>query len=132
MSRPGYSVLVAMLLVMLGCERDLSTSQGVVEAFLDQHYVSIDLHKSQDYTTGLARRKVDDEIRLTRNTAIDADTRQPRVYYDLIEKRESRGQLAYLYELTIQPDDADAFTRRILVRVRQEGAAWRISNFMEY
>lgn len=132
MSRPRYGVLLALLLVMLGCEHDLSTSRGVVEEFLDQHYVNIDLRKSKDYTIGLARQKVDDEIRLTANAAIDADTRKPRIYYELIEQRERRGRLAYLYELTIQPDDADAFTRRILVRVRQEGDVWRISNFMEY
>lgn len=132
MSRPGHGLLLALLLVTLGCERDLSTSQGVVEEFLDQHYVTIDLHRSKDYTIGLARQKVDDEIRLTANTAIDAETRKPRIYYELIEKRESRGRFAYLYELTIQLDDADAFTRRILVRVRQEGDVWRISNFMEY
>jgi len=128
-------VLVAVLVGLLtgmGCERDLSTSQGVVEEFLDQHYVSIDLNKSKDYTIGLARKKVDDEIRLTAGLVIDAATRKPRVYYELVEKRESRGRLSYLYELTIRPEDADELTRRVLIRVQQHQGGWRVSNFLEY
>ena len=128
-------VLVAMLLGLLtaaGCERDLGTSQGVVEEFLDQHYVTIDLNKSKDYTIGLARKKVDEEIRLTAGAEIDATTRKPKVYYDFVEKRENRGQLSYLYELTIRPEDANELKRRVLIRLRQHEDNWRVSNFLEY
>lgn len=125
-------LLLAVLLVTAGCQRDLNTSQGVVEEFLDQHYVNIDLAKSKDYTVGLARKKVEDEIGLTSSVQIDEATRKPRIYYNFIEKREQHGSLAYLYELTIQPEDADEFTRRVLIRVRQEDGRWRISNYMEY
>jgi len=128
-------VFVAVLFGLLagtGCERDLSTSRGVVEEFLDQHYVNIDLKKSKNYTIGLARKKVDDEIRLTAGHKIDAATRKPRVYYELVEKRESRDRLAYLYELTVRPEDADELTRRVLIRVRQHEDGWRVSNFLEY
>jgi len=132
MNRLWQWALLGMLIIAGGCERDLTTSRGVVEEFLDQHYVSINLDKSRDYTIGLARKKVEDEISLTSGVAIDASTRTPRVYYELVERRERRGRLAYLYELTIQPEDADEFTRRVLVRVRQQDGSWRISNFMEY
>lgn len=136
MSRYGPGgVIGAMLLGLLvaaGCERDLGTAQGVVEEFLDQHYVNIDLEKSRDHTTGLARKKVDEEIRLTEGVKIDATTRKPRVYYDFVEKREQRGRLAFLYELTIRPEDAGAITRRILIRVRPHEDGWRVSNFSEY
>lgn len=128
-------VPVAMLLGVLaaaGCERDRSTSQGVVEEFLDQHYVGINLNKSRDYTIGLARKKVDEEIRLTAGAKIDATTRKPKVYYEFVEKRETRGRLSYLYELTIRPEDANELKRRILIRVRQHEDGWRVSNFLEY
>lgn len=125
-------VVFGLLLVGTACERDLNTSQGVVEEFLDQHYVNIDLQKSKDYTIGLAHKKVDDEIRLTAGQDIDADTRKPTIYYEFVEKRESRDGLSYLYDLTIRLEDANEFTRRVLIRVRQHQSGWRVSNFQEY
>ena len=132
MMRFWSSLLVAMLLVTVGCQKDLTTPQGTVEEFLDQQYVNVDLKKSKTYTIGLAREKVDDEIRLTTNQKIDDSTRKPKIYYALIEKRNSRDRLSYLYELTIHPEDADEFKRRVLVWVQQNGDGWRISNFSEY
>ncbi|HKA34002.1 MAG TPA: hypothetical protein VKH64_12355, partial [Candidatus Binatia bacterium] len=63
-----------MLLVVLacGCGRDLKTAQGVADEFVDQHYVNINLQRAREYSVGLARDKIDDEIRLTSGQAIDA------------------------------------------------------------
>ncbi len=132
MTRFGV-LCAAALLAMAGCgsEGD-TTAQGAAEAFLDWHYVEIDLPRSREYTVGLARSKVDEQIRLTAGQAIDAGTRKPRVYYKLVEQREARGRTAFLYELTIRTEDAGEFSRRLLIRVRKEEAGWRVSNYMEY
>ena len=136
MSRSALGAMVAVmllgLLAALGCEHDLGTPQGVAGEFLDQHYVHISLEQSKDYTIGLARKKVDEEIRLTAGEKIDATTRKPKVYYDLIEQRENRGRLSFLYQLTIQPQDADPIKRRVMIRVRRHEDGWRVSNFLEY
>ena len=122
-----------LLLACLGCKGDADTTpRGVAEAFLDWHYVEIDLPKSREYTVGLARSKVDEQIRLTAGHAIDAGTRKPRVYYKLLEEREARGRTAFVYQLTIRPQDAGEFSRTLLIRVRREEAGWRVSNYMEY
>ena len=81
---------------------------------------------------GLARRKVDDQIRLTSGHAIDAGTRKPRVYYKLLERRDAGGRTAFVYRLTIRPEGAGKFSRKLLIRVRREEAGWRVSNYMEY
>ncbi|MGH7830276.1 MAG: hypothetical protein ACREP8_08860 [Candidatus Binatia bacterium] len=119
-------------LVLHACGRDLGTAQGVAEEFVDQHYVRIDLAKAKEYSVGLALQKVDEEICLTSGQAIDASTRKPRVHYRLLEKKEGAARASFLYEATIQVDDAPRFTRRLLIAARKENELWRVSNFTEY
>ena len=128
-------IVLFMLLTALagGCGRDLKTAQGVADEFVDQHYVNIDLPRARDYSVGLARDKIDDEIRLTSGQAIDASTRKPKVHYQLLEtKQESEGRVSFFYKGTIEVEDAPEFTRRWLVVARKEGDGWRVSNFTEY
>src|SRR5687768_6589722 len=71
------------VLLLTGCGRDLGTAQGVVEEFVDQHYVHFDLHKARTYVVSLALDKVNEEIRLTAGHKIDAGTRKPKINYRL-------------------------------------------------
>ncbi len=132
MTRRGVLCAV-LLLACVGCKSDGDTTpRGVAEVFLDRHYVEIDLPGSREFTAGLARSKVDEQIRLTSGFAIDAGTRKPRVYYKLLERREAGGRIAFVYRLTIRPEDAGEFSRKLLIRVREEESGWRVSNYMEY
>jgi hypothetical protein len=124
-----FFALVALL--ASGCGRDLSTAQGVTEAFVDHHYVSFDLHKAKDYTVSIALDKVNEEIRLTTGQTIDASTQKPRVNYRLLEKKEGERRASFLYEGTIQSDDGTSFTRKWLIAARKDGDHWRVSNFSE-
>ena len=132
MNRRGF-LCAALLLALAGCQGEGDTTpQGAAEAFLDSHYVEIDLAKAREFTAGLARSKIDEELRLTSGQAIDVGTRKPRIYYKLLQQRESRGRTAFVYELTIRPDGGDEFTRKLMIRVRREEEGWRVSNYMEY
>jgi hypothetical protein len=124
------SILLFFLFAGLACAcgHDLKSAQGVADEFVDQHYVNIDLQRAREYAVGLARDKIDDEIRLTRGQAIDAATRKPKVHYELVEKKqESDARVSFFYK-----EDAPEFTRRWLVVARKEGDGWRVSNFTEY
>jgi len=122
---------ICLALFLLGCGKDLRTAQGVAEEFLDQHYVEINLQKAKEYSVGLALEKINDEIRLTSGQAIDASTRKPKVHYRLLEKKEAEGRVQFLYQGTIQAEDAPEFTRRWLIAARKDGDRWRVSNFTE-
>ena len=124
-------VIFVGALFLSACGRDLGTAQGVVEEFVDQHYVKIDLPKAKAYAVSVALEKINEEIRLTAGQQIDASTRKPKVNYRLLEKKESSGRASFLYEGTIQSDDGTSFTRKWLVAARKEGAQWRVSNFTE-
>jgi hypothetical protein len=133
--KSGRPIAICIVLATLAfaCGRDLKTAQGVADEFVDQHYVNIDLQRAREYSVGLARDKIDDEIRLTRGQAIDAATRKPKVHYELIEKKqESDARISFFYKGTIEVEDAPEFTRRWLVVARKEGDGWRVSNFTEY
>jgi len=82
------SVLAFVLLV--ACGPDASTPQGTAERFLDAHYVRIALRDALPFTSGLARHKVEDELRLVEGQPIDAATRKPTVHYRLLETRPDR------------------------------------------
>jgi hypothetical protein len=124
-------VIFSWALFLSACGRDLGTAQGVVEEFVDQHYVRIDLPQAKAYAVSVALEKINEEIRLTAGQQIDASTRKPKVNYQLLKKKESDGRASFLYEGTIQSDDGTSFTRKWLVAARKEGAQWRVSNFTE-
>jgi hypothetical protein len=132
-SRRAVIVCLFFAVLAAACGRDLKSAQGVADEFVDQHYVNIDLQRAREYAVGLARDKIDDEIRLTRGQAIDAATRKPKVHYELVEKKqESDARVSFFYKGTIEVEDAPEFTRRWLVVARKEGDGWRVSNFTEY
>jgi hypothetical protein len=129
--------LVSAILVLVSaallysCGRDLGTAQGVVEEFVDQHYVHIHLQKAKTYTVSVALSKINEEIRLTAGQAIDASTRKPKINYKLLDKKENEKRATFLYEGTIHSDDGSSFTRKWLIAARKEGDQWRVSNFTE-
>jgi hypothetical protein len=125
------AVAALCALLVAGCGPDLGTAQGVVEEFVDQHYVLIDLQKAKDYTVGLALAKINEEIRLTSGQIIDASTQKPKINYKLLEKKENPKRASFLYEGTITANDGSYFTRQWLVTARKEGDKWRVSNFTE-
>ncbi|MET0500588.1 MAG: hypothetical protein ABW172_03590 [Candidatus Binatia bacterium] len=127
-----FSILFFVCVALLAsCGRDLGTAQGVVEEFVDQHYVNFDLEKAKLYTVSIALNKVNEEIRLTAGQTIDASTQKPRINYKLLDKKENEKRASFLYEGTIQSDDGSSFTRKWLIAARKDGDQWRVSNFTE-
>jgi len=126
------STLLALLVLAASCGPDRSSARGAAEAFLDAHYVAIDLERSQEMTSGLARQKVGEEIRLTEGVEIDDATRQPIIRYELLEERPSGDEVAqFLYQASITPEGIDTFERRWLLTVRHESDGWRVTNYEE-
>lgn len=125
--------LVALALVWIAaCRSDPDSARGVAERFLDQRYVLIDAAAAADLSTGVARRKLEAERRLTVGHSIDATTLKPTVRYKLLETKGSDEQPAFVFEGTIYSDGDDSFTRKWLISTRREGSAWRVSNFEEF
>jgi hypothetical protein len=120
-------------LLVVGCRADPSTPRGTAELFLDAHFVHIDLPAARELTTGVARHKVEDEIRLVGGQLIDDTTRKPSVHYRLLEEHaDGDHAVNYLYRGTIAVEDADRFERRWLLTVRFADGSWRVTNYQEF
>jgi hypothetical protein len=126
-------LLLAFAVALASCQRGdeaLRTAQG----FADQHYVRIDLPAAKEYTTGLATKKIEEEEGLIAGLAPDEENTRPRVHYTLLERRpEGDDRVSFLFQGEARGQDAsDVFTRKWLVTVKRDGAAWKVSNFHEY
>jgi hypothetical protein len=130
--RVGVAVITLALLA--GCQPGADTPQGTAERFLDAHYVRMNLADAKEYTTGVARSKVEEMQHLVGDQVIDDSTRKPHVSYDLQETRdEGEDRVSFLFEGKIRVEGADDFTRHWLVSTRKEpDGAWRVSNFQEF
>lgn len=115
-----------------GCRADPSTARGTAERFLDAHYVEINLPQALPYTSGLARKKVQDEMELVKGVHIDDTTYKPVVRYTFLEEHPDEGGGAkFLYRGRIVVDGGEGFDRRWLVTVRQETDGYRVTNYQE-
>jgi len=121
--------LASLLVVGVACSKPGETPRATAEAFLDAHYVHIDLDSSRALTSGLARAKVDKELELTADVEIDAETLKPRITYALQEERASDAAAQYSYELTIRPPGLEPFTRLVTLTVRPSDGNWSVTNY---
>lgn len=132
MRRAAVVLVAALGAVLAACQSDPSTARGTAERFLDAHYVRIDLRAALAFTSGLARQKVEDELRLVAGQPIDESTRTPTVHYRLLEEHpDGDAAVNYLYRGTISVEDADEFERRWLLTVRRDAGGWRVTNYQE-
>jgi hypothetical protein len=124
-------LLAATTLAAAGCTPAGDSARATAEAFLDAHYVDIDLEAARPLCAGLALDKLEKEVALTRDAAIDAETRQPRVTYRIEESRDGADRAQYAYVLEIHPDGADVFRKLVVLSLRNEAGSWRITNYTE-
>ncbi|MBI3786588.1 MAG: hypothetical protein HY270_24625 [Deltaproteobacteria bacterium] len=128
-----FSTVVLSVLAWLGgCRTDPNSARGVAEKFVDAHYVRIDLPEAKGIVSGLALHKLEDEQHLTAGQIIDETTRMPTVRYRLLEEKSDADTASFVFEGTIQVEDAGQFTRRWIVTTRHSDNAWRVSNFEEF
>jgi hypothetical protein len=127
---PARALLALTLLVAAGCA-PADPRQALAGEFIDRLFVTIDQAAARELATGLAVEKLDEEIRLRGDQAIDEGTRQPRVSYRFLEwGNPGRADVASLvYELRVAPDGIEAFSHRLILTLRRTGDDWRVSNY---
>lgn len=120
-----------VLLAVVGCTSD-DPARAAAERFVDQYYVEIDLAGAHEEASGLARAKVEREMKLLEGVQPAEDSSRPRVHYRFVEQQEpGRDRRGFIYELTISFDGGDQIQRRALVTVGEQDGAWHAVNFQE-
>jgi hypothetical protein len=117
--------------VAAGCH-PANSARGVVDRFIDQYYVAIDLKAAEPFCTGLALDKLHKEIQLIGNQKIDANTRKPVVHYKLTAERDATDHIEFLFRATIDVPEGGTFNRNWLITARKDTDTWKVSNFDDY
>lgn len=122
---------LAVLLLVGGCSADADTARGVGDAFVDAHYVRINLQASKELCSGVAREKVEREIALTSEIEIQRDTQRPRIYYGIHEEHDLGDSVRLIYELSIRAPGLDPYEKFAIVTVRATDGIWTVTNYIE-
>lgn len=128
---PALALLVAAILVLGGCTPK-NSARGVVDRFIEAHYIAIDLKSSEPLCTGLALDKVHKEMQLTAGQAIDDSTRKPIIHYTLTQKRDDPDHVTFLFKARIDVPEGGTFNKFWMITARKQGELWKISNYSEY
>lgn len=135
MSRRRRRVMVvvgSIAALLAACRPGADTARGVAERFLDEHYVRMDLRAAAEHCVGLARHKVEEELRLVGGEEIDASTMKPTVTYELEEVRDDGdGRSNFLYRGKVKLSGGHSFDMRWLISVKRDAGEWKVSNFKE-
>jgi hypothetical protein len=125
-------ILVAVAgFIASGCH-PANSARGVVDRFVDQYYVAINLKAAEPYCVGLALDKLHHEMELTQGQRIDANTRKPVVHYKLTAQRDAKDHTEFLFRATIDVPEGGSFQRNWLIAARKDKDTWKVSNFGEY
>ena len=54
------------------------------------------------------------------------------MHYRLIETKDDAEHPTFVFEGTIDVDDAGQFKRKWMITTRRDGDAWKVSNFEEF
>jgi hypothetical protein len=93
------------------------------------YYVAIELNAAREFTTGLAREKLDRELELTSEVSIDPETRKPRINFQLEESSEEGERARFIFVLDIRPPGIDPYERTSILSLKQVDGDWKVSNF---
>ena len=136
-ARVGYTArAAASLCVGLGllaaCSRSTDSPRATAQAFVDRFFVEANHQAALPLTDGLARAKVQDELRLLDGTAASTGDERPRVYYrELSEHSQDDGMTLY-FRLTVVIAGEQPMEPEVMIRVHSSDGQWRVSNFELY
>jgi len=124
------AILIALILD--GCSRD-NTPQGVADRFVQAYYVQIDQAAALEFTTALARERLQRELQLVAPIRRGGSVEQarPKVEYNLVRTQPDGRQVLFVYDLTITPTHVSPIMKKILIITDQFAGQWKVINYTE-
>jgi hypothetical protein len=124
------AILIA--LTVAGCSRD-NTPQGVADRFVQAYYVQIDQAQALEFTTALARERLQRELQLVAPIRRGGSVEQarPKVEYNLVRTQPDGRQVLFVYDLTITPTHVSPMVKKVLIITDQFAGQWKVINFTE-
>lgn len=130
-SRRGFllSLVMPFTIAAAACTK-ATDSQKVAEQFIDRYYVAFSVKEAAALTTGLAKEKMADQLKLLTDAGTEAPSGEPRVTYSLVSSQSSSPEEAtYVFKIDVHRKDVGK--RMVFVRVRKEGEKWLVTQYTE-
>jgi transposase len=123
---------LCMAMAILGCSPG-NSAQGVADRFVQAYYVQIDQAQALEFTSGLARERLRQELQqvapLRRGSSLEQA--RPKVSYTLARTQPEGRQVLLVYDLTITPPQVKPILKKILLITEPLGEQWKVINFAE-
>ncbi len=123
---------LCMALAIIGCSTS-DSPQGVADRFVQAYYVQIDQAQALEFTIGLARERLHQELQrvasLRQGTSLELA--RPHVSYTLARTQADGHQTLLVYDLTITPPQVKPISKKILLIMEQRREQWKVLNFTE-
>jgi hypothetical protein len=121
-----------MAMAILGCSPS-NSAQGVADRFVQAYYVQIDQAQALEFTTGLARERLRQELQQVAPLRRGSNLEQarPKMSYTLVRTQLEGRQVLVVYDLTITPPQVKPILKKILIITEQLGEQWKVINFAE-
>jgi hypothetical protein len=130
---PGRILTPFILAVaIIGCSRG-NSAEWVGGQFVQAYYVQIDQARALEFTTGLARERLQQELRQVTSLrrSGDLERARPQVSYALARTQPEGRQVLLIYDLTITPPQVAPILKKILIITERLGEEWKVINFTE-
>jgi hypothetical protein len=119
-------------MAIFGCSPG-NSAQGVADRFVQAYYVQIDQAQALEFTSGLARERLRQELQqvapLRRGSSLEQA--RPKVSYTLVRTQPEGRQVLLVYDLAITPPQVKPILKKILIITEQVGEQWKVINFTE-
>jgi len=118
-----------LAMTAIACSRNNDTPEAAARVFMDRYFVELDQRAALDLTEGVARSKLEGEIRALEGESPSADAERPRIYYRQISRSDQADGLALRFRLTVMVRGDATIEPEVLLRLRSLDGGWRVSNF---
>jgi hypothetical protein len=116
-----------LLVLVGGCGRGPA---DVADKFVDLYFVETDQARARGLSSGLAEKKLDDEIKLVTDIrrTVDPEAQKPTVFYKRRELRVEGERANATYDVTVQFGH-DETPKNAMVSLERIAGEWRVANF---
>ena len=101
----------------------------VARTFVDHLFVEGDQQATVPLTEGLARVKVEEELRLLAQQPPSRDDERPRIFYRELRREIEDDSMTFYYRLTVLVIGDQPHEPELIVHVRPTNDAWHVSNY---
>lgn len=130
------SALALAALVAAGCSKTSPANApgDVTERFLDLYLLEIDQERALSLTTGIAHKRLEDEIAEVagvRATGYTPAAARPRIYYQraMLREDERSGRARAIYDITIEHPGGETRRHVMLSLTDRDDGRWKVASF---